>query len=72
MRAKDLATRDSTLGGWPVRITSYCIGERWFASVENSDPGAKVARAEGLSRDEAERIACEKATERLQRTRRHA
>jgi hypothetical protein len=71
MRATELTTRDETLGGWPVRVTSYRIGERWFASVENHDPGARVARAEGVSREEVERIACEKAAERLGRTRRH-
>jgi hypothetical protein len=68
----DLTARDDTLGGWPVRVTSYRIGERWFASVENADPGAKVARSEGHSREQAEHTACEKATERLGRTRRHS
>ncbi|MGH7502245.1 MAG: hypothetical protein ACREL7_10865 [Longimicrobiales bacterium] len=70
MRADELTTREDNLCGWAVRVTSYRIGERWFASVDNADPGAKVARAEGHSRAEAEQTACAKASERLSRTRR--
>jgi len=66
----EYATRDDTIAGWPVRIVSYCVGPIWYAAVENVDPGAKIARAEGSSRDEAERNAIEKARERLERTRR--
>jgi hypothetical protein len=69
MKATGYTTRDDTLAGWPVRVTSYCIGDCWYASVENVDPGAKIARAEASSREEAERAAIEKAKERLARTR---
>ncbi len=62
-------TREETVENWPVRIVSYCVGPIWYAAVENIDPGAKIARSDGTSREEAERRALDKARERLARTR---
>ena len=67
----EYAAREDTLAGWPVRVVSYCVGPIWYAAVENIDPGAKIARADGSSREEAERIAIEKACARLEQTRRN-
>lgn len=49
-----------------VTITSYQIGTRYYCHVANYDPGAVIARAEAVTREEAEKIAIAKATERLQ------
>ncbi len=58
------------LAGWPVRVTSYRLGERYLARVDNVEPGATIARAEGPTREQAEAEACAEAERRLARTRR--
>lgn len=49
-----------------VTITSYQIGTTYYCHVANYDPGAVIARAEAATREETEKIAIAKATERLQ------
>lgn len=68
-RVQDYRTRRVELGGWPVRVTSYQQGMTFRCTVENLDPGATIARAEAATREEAERVASEKAAARLGRTR---
>ena len=53
------------ISGISIRISSYQIGDRFYCHVENSDPGATVARAEGAAREDAIQLAVAKATERL-------
>ena len=66
----EFRSRTDTLAGWAVRIESYRVDHRWHASVDNVDPGARVARGEGATREEAEAAAIVDATRRLARTRR--
>jgi hypothetical protein len=68
-RAEGYISRRAELAGWPVQITSYRLGDTFRCTVDNVDPGATIARAEAATREEAERIACEKAKARLGRTR---
>jgi hypothetical protein len=70
LRAEEYAVQEDLCEGWPVRITSYRIGQRFFAAVDNVDPGAQVARAYADTRADAVRQAFEKAHDRLARTRR--
>jgi len=72
MRAEAYLAREETVAGWVVRVISYQLGERFLASVENADVGARIARAEAGTREEAERVAIDRANERLARTRRRA
>ena len=58
------------LDGWPINITSYRVGDKWYCSIDNVSPGARFARAEGSTRDEAETTALEKAARYLKQTRR--
>jgi hypothetical protein len=67
LRAEEFETVSDTIEGWPVRVVCYRIGERYFASVESVDPGARIARAERGTREEAVRVAREKAERRLRR-----
>ncbi|HMR33147.1 MAG TPA: hypothetical protein PKA13_18345 [Geminicoccaceae bacterium] len=69
VRAEGYRTRRAELGGWPVEITSYQVGRIFRSTIANVEPGATIARAEAESREEAERIAIGRATERLARTR---
>ncbi|MDX6751024.1 hypothetical protein SH611_14480 [Geminicoccaceae bacterium 1502E] len=68
-RAEGYQSRQAELSGWPVRISSWRLAERWRCEVDNVDPGAVIARAEGTTREAAETAACEKAAARLARTR---
>jgi hypothetical protein len=71
MRAEDYQRRREELAGWPVGIVSYRLGERYICEVDNVSPGARIARAEGPSREDAEGKALADAARRLGRTRVH-
>ena len=70
MKSEDFRERREMVDGWNVNIVSYRIGDRFYCTIDNVDPGARFARAEGTTRDEAEAAALEKATRYLQQTRR--
>jgi hypothetical protein len=70
MKAEEYQETSFELAGWPVRMVSYKLGEKYIAKIDNVSPGAQVARAEGATRDEAESKVTEDAQRRLQRTRR--
>jgi hypothetical protein len=72
MRAEDYQRRRQELAGWPVGIVSYRLDERFVCEIDNVSPGARVARAEGATREEAERAAIAAAERRLGHTRVHA
>jgi hypothetical protein len=72
MRAENYQRRRQELAGWPVSTVSYKLGDRFICEIDNVNPGARVARAEGSTREEAERAAIEAAERRLGRTRIHA
>jgi hypothetical protein len=70
MKSEDFQERRDELGGWAVNIVSYKIGDRFYCTIDNVDPGARFARAEGATREEAEGAARDKAARYLQQTRR--
>jgi hypothetical protein len=70
MKSEDFSERKQELNGWPINIVSYRVGDRYYCTIDNVDPGARFARAEGSTRDEAEQAALEKAAKYLQQTRR--
>lgn len=70
MKAEAYSTRTLDLEGWPVRLTSYLVGTTYHCTADNVDPGAWIARADGPTREEAERRTIERAREMLRRTRR--
>ena len=70
MKSEEYSTRRIEIAGWPVSVETYRVGDTYYCSVANVDPGARVSRAEGPTKEEAERIALEKAERYLQQTRR--
>jgi hypothetical protein len=70
MRAEEYSERNETLDTWPIHIVTYRIGTTYYCAIDNVDPGARFARAEGLTREEVERVALEKAQRYLRQTRR--
>lgn len=70
MKAEEYTERNETIDTWPVHIVTYRIGEKYYCTIDNVDPGARFARAEGGTREDAERTALEKAKKHLGQTRR--
>jgi hypothetical protein len=70
VKAEDFTRRSQELGGWPIVIETYRAGTTFYCTVSSEDPGARFARGQGASRDDAERIALEKAERWLGQTRR--
>ena len=70
MKAEGYERRRQELGGWPIEIETYQLGEVFYCTINNVDPGARVARAEGPTREEAESKALEKAERYIKQTRR--
>ena len=68
-RAEGYEQKETELGGWPVRITSYQLKGEWRCEIANVSPGATIARAAGPTRAAAVEIASKKAAERLGRQR---
>ncbi len=69
MKPEGYSRRQEELAGWPVTIETYQLGELFYCSISNVDPGARFARAEGSTREAAEAQAREKATRYLAQTR---
>ena len=69
LRAEDYRRRRERLEGWDIGIASYKLGGRYCCEVDNDSPGARLARGEGATREEAEAEALNKAREMLVRTR---
>ena len=69
MKAEEYAERQEVIDGWKVHIVTYRIGDRYYCAIDNVDPGARFARAEGATREDVERVALEKAKKYLGQTR---
>jgi hypothetical protein len=70
VKPEEHTRRQEDLAGWPVVIETYRLGATYYCTISNADPGARFARAEGPTREEAEARAIEKATRHLAQTRR--
>ena len=70
MKAEEYSERKETIDTWPVHIVTYRLGETYYCMIDNVDPGARFARAEGVTREDAEQAALEKARRYLGQTRR--
>ena len=65
LKADDFRHDQKEVAGWPVNITSYRIGSKYYCHIDNVDPGATIVRTEGDSYDEVLRQALNRAQERL-------
>ncbi len=69
MKAEGYERRRLELSGWPIEIETVKIGDVYHSTINNVDPGARFARAEGATREEAEQKALAKAERYLAQTR---
>jgi hypothetical protein len=70
VNAEDYKKRRQDLGSWSIEIETYKLGDVYYCTINNVDPGARFARAEGATREDAETKALEKAGRYLAQTRR--
>jgi hypothetical protein len=70
VKAEGYSKRRQVLGGWSIEVETYQLGDTYFCTINNVDPGARIARAEGPTREGAESKALEKAERYLAQTRR--
>ena len=69
MKPEDHSRRQEEIAGWAVTIETYKLGDVYHCTIANVDPGARFARADGKTKQEAESLAIEKATRYLAQTR---
>jgi hypothetical protein len=70
MKPEEYSRRQLELAGWPITIETYKLDGVYHCTIANADPGARFARADGSTREEAERLALAKAERYLGQTRR--
>ena len=70
MKAESYNRRRQDLAGWPIEIETYKLGDVYYCTINNVDPGARFARAEGSTREDAEAKALKQAEPYLAQTRR--
>jgi hypothetical protein len=68
VKSEEFRETRQELDGWPINIVSYRVAEKWYCTIDNVSPGARFARAEGHTREEAENAALEKAKRYLKQT----
>ena len=70
MKAEEYSRRQVEVAGWPIEIECFRLGQVYHCTVSSVDPGARFARADGPTKEEAERLALAKAERYLAQTRR--
>jgi hypothetical protein len=71
MKAEGYERRRLELAGWLIELETHKLGDVYYCTINNVDPGARFARAEGPTREEAESQALAKAERYLAQTKRH-
>src|SRR5437763_12296954 len=69
--SEGFSERQVELNGWPVRLTSYRVGNKFVCQADNVSPGACLARFAASTPEEAESQAISKARHLLGKTIRH-
>ncbi len=71
VKAEQFHERQIDIEGWPVKLTSYRVGEKYVCQADNVSPGACLARISAATPEEAESQAISKARHLLSKTKRH-
>ena len=53
-KVEEYSERKSQLAGWPVTIVTYRLGTTYHTTIDNTDPGAWVVKADGATKQDAE------------------
>jgi hypothetical protein len=66
LRPEEYQERTESIPPFQVHIVSYRLGDEFYCSVDNVDPGAVIARCQGSTRAEAESEGIRRASRRLE------
>ena len=66
-KVEDYSERKSELAGWPITIVTYRLGATYHTTIDNTDPGAWVVKAEGPTKPDAEAKALKDAQALLEK-----
>lgn len=66
-KPEEYSARKTQLAGWPVTITTYRLGQTYHTTIDNTDPGAWVVKAQGATKQEAEATAMKEAAALLEK-----
>ena len=66
-KPEEYSARKTQLAGWPVTITTYRLGQTYYTTVDNTDPGAWVVKAEGATKQDTETKALKDAEALLEK-----
>ena len=66
-KPEDYSERKAQLAGWPIHIVTYRLGATYHTTIDNTDPGAWVVKAQGSTKEEAESKAIKEAEALLEK-----
>ena len=69
-KPEEYSERKSDLAGWPITIVTYRLGQIYHTTIDNTDPGAWVVKAQGETKQEAEAKAMKEAQALLEKVKR--
>ena len=66
-KPEEYSERTMQLAGWPIRVVTYRLGTTYRTTIDNTDPGAWVVKAEGATKEETESKALKEAEALLEK-----
>ena len=66
-KPEEYSERKIQLAGWPVTIVTFRLGTVYHTTIDNTDPGAWVVKAQGATKAEAEAKALKDAEALLEK-----
>lgn len=66
-KPEEYSERKMQLAGWPITIVSFRLGATYHTTIDNTDPGAWVVKADGTTKAEAEAKAMKEAQALLEK-----
>lgn len=70
-KPEDYSEHKTQLAGWPVTIVTYRLGSTYHTTIDNTDPGAWVVKADGATRQESEAKATQEAQALLEKVKKN-
>ena len=60
-KPEEYTERKTQLAGWPVNIVTFRLGAVYHTTIDNTDPGAWVVKAQGSTQQASESKAMKEA-----------
>jgi hypothetical protein len=61
MKPEQHSVSRHAVAGRVVTLTTYKLGDEWHCTADNTDPGARLGRCKGTSKEAVEKAALETA-----------